>query len=79
MFLLSQKQIEKLKEWKKEQDQKVIDSQKETEFGYDNLPYYGAIEGGYTYEFTPTGLGCVIKVKNNMTNEVIDLTEYDLW
>lgn len=39
----------------------------------------GAIGGRYTYEFTPTGLGVVCKVRDSVSGAVIDLTEYDEW
>ncbi len=41
--------------------------------------HYGAIGGGYTYSFIPTGLGVIFKVKNNLTGAEIDLTDYDSW
>jgi hypothetical protein len=40
---------------------------------------YGAIGGGYTYHFTPTGLGCIVTVENCVTKAVLDLTDYDNW
>ena len=40
---------------------------------------YGAIGGAYTYEFTPTSIGVVVKVRNSVTNAVIDLTDYESW
>jgi len=79
MFSLTEKQEKKLAEWKLVQDAKVISFEKGTELEHENEAYYGTTGGGYTYEFTPTSLGCVIKVINNMTKEEIDLTEYDQW
>lgn len=38
--------------------------------------YFGAIGGGYTFSFTPTSLGDIIKVKRADGFE-IDLTDYD--
>lgn len=48
------------------------------EAGY---PYEGAIGGGITYEFTPTSLGMVEKVKYTTYSKVyeLDLTEYSDW
>ena len=43
------------------------------------LPYYGAIDGAYTYSFSPTSLGCVVKVRNTVTGDEIDLTDYSHW
>ena len=48
--------------------------------GYDKgeyYPYEGAIGGGLTFSFTPTGLGDIIKVK--YFEHQIDLTNYDVW
>jgi hypothetical protein len=41
------------------------------------MPYHGAIGGAYAYCFIPTGLGSVVKVKNTVTGDEIDLTDYD--
>lgn len=42
------------------------------------IPYSGAIGGGLTYSFTPTGLGTIIKVKHSSGAE-LDLTFYEGW
>lgn len=42
-------------------------------------PYYGAIGGGLTYEFTPTGVGTIVKVKESSTGLELDLTDYESW
>lgn len=41
--------------------------------------YTGAIGGRYTYSFTPTSLGTVVKVYDAITKETIDLSDYDTW
>jgi hypothetical protein len=41
--------------------------------------YAGAIGGGYTFEFTPTGLGVIFVVKNTIKNKKINLTDFDSW
>lgn len=79
MFSLDEKQTEKLRVWEEEQDRKVIDQQKGTEFERFGIPYYGVTGGSLTYSFTPTGLGVVVKIRNNVTKEEIDLTDYDSW
>jgi len=40
---------------------------------------YGAIGGGYTYQFTPTSLGVIVKVENCVTKASINLTDFDSW
>ncbi len=47
--------------------------------GGEPSPYYGAIGGGYEYSFVPTSLGVVINVKNVVSGDIIDLSEYDKW
>ena len=37
----------------------------------------GAIGGQFTYEFTPTTIGVIVKVRDCITHESIDLTEYE--
>lgn len=43
----------------------------------NEYPYEGAIGGGITYSFTPTGLGIIIKVESY--GQVLDLTDYGSW
>ena len=33
----------------------------------------------YTFSFTPTGLGTIVKVSDLVSKTTIDLTEYNLW
>jgi len=73
MFNLTEEQDKKLSKWIEEQDAKVAAMQEKVR------PNYGCSGGAYTYSFTPTSLGVVIKVKNAITNDEIDLTEYDQW
>lgn len=40
---------------------------------------HGAIGGVLTYEFTPTGIGTVIKITCNLCNSTKDITDYDSW
>ena len=88
MFELTQEQNTKLDTWVKEQDLKAIENQRATfknpsEFIVqcwdDGYPYTGAIGGGLTYEFTPTSLGLVTKVKYGLSEEEIDLSDYENW
>ena len=43
------------------------------------LPYYGVSDGAYEYSFVPTSIGIVIKVKNLVSGDIIDLTDYEDW
>jgi hypothetical protein len=67
--------VEKIKAWCDEQDKKVAQKQNRP----DGQAYYGAIGGAYTYMYTPTGLGLIVKIKNNLTEEILDLTDYENW
>lgn len=42
------------------------------------IPYSGAIGGGLTFEFSPTSMGTVVKVKHYSGPE-LDLTDYESW
>ena len=63
MFNLDLKESEKLEQWLK------------------TLPEgaEGAIGGRITYLFTPTNLGVVIKVRDEISKQEIDLTNYEAW
>lgn len=84
-FELDEKQVEKLNVWKKEQNKKVAVAQ--DKYGDKDLPsfrmegeaYYGACGGGYEYIFTPCSLGVGITVRNIITGEEINLTDYENW
>jgi hypothetical protein len=41
--------------------------------------YEGAIGGRYSWEFTPTGLGVVVIIKDAITKTQKDVTDYDGW
>jgi hypothetical protein len=63
-FELTPEQAKKVRKWIKKQEKKNT--------------YYGAIGGSVTYEFTPTSLGIVEKVKH-FNGKVLDLTDYESW
>lgn len=64
MFSLDKYEQEKLREW---------------QAGHNKNVYTGAIGGRYTYSFTPTSLGTIVKVHDAVTKTEIDLTEYESW
>ena len=64
MFKLTKKQAEKLNEWSNQKDLTI---------------YTGAIGGRFTYQFTPTSIGVVVRVIDNIDKTEIDLSEYDEW
>jgi len=41
--------------------------------------YTGAIGGAFTYCFTPTGLGVIVKVRDSVSGQELDVTDYDSW
>lgn len=63
----------RLTEWRQEQDAKVAKTQG------GKFPYYGASGGAYVYTYCPTGLGIVTRVRNDVTKDEIDLTDYQDW
>ncbi len=54
---------------------------KKLEEFFNNRPnpeaYTGAIGGRYTYSMTPTTLGCVYIVRDNLLKEDCDITDYN--
>jgi hypothetical protein len=75
VFALTEEQKEKLGAWADEQHKK--DAEKAKASG--RLSVYGASGGAFSYTFTPTTLGMVVKVKNNLSGDELDLTEWDMW
>ena len=69
----------------KEQNKKLVEFMRHVEKIYRNQHglsedeeiYLGSIGGGMTYSFTPTSIGCVVKVE--YLGHEIDLSDYDSW
>lgn len=88
MFQLTAEQNQKVNEWlekviypdivaKQKKDPFFSQMIIEDENGVEH-PYTGAIGGGLTYQFSPTGLGMVVKVIW-YTGEELNVTDYDIW
>jgi hypothetical protein len=45
----------------------------------EDEPYYGCSGGAYSYIYTPTSLGMIIGVRNNITKDEINLTNFKDW
>jgi len=73
-FKLSEKQWQKFKTFEKEQDQKVAKLRR-----VSGAANYGAIGGGYKFVFTPTNMGTVAGVINQVTKDELNLTDYNEW
>jgi hypothetical protein len=56
-----------------EQNEKVRD------FIDKNRKYSGAIGGQFTWNFTPTSIGMVIQITDNLSKEVLDVSNYNEW
>lgn len=69
-------ELSKLNSWKEEQFKKCQEKQN---LDSPDLLNTGAIGGLYTYSFTPTTIGIVIKITNNITGDILDLSDYDSW
>lgn len=39
---------------------------------------YG-VYGIYEYKFTPTGIGCAVEIYSVLSQETLDLSDYDKW
>lgn len=64
MFKLTKEQNKKLNKWLNENNPDA---------------YSGAIGGRITYMFTPTSLGLAVQAQDNLTKEILDLTDYEDW
>jgi len=62
-FELDKDQIKQFEKWKKKQTKK------------DSSTFTAGER--WTFMFTPTGLGLMTHVKDNITNDEIDLTDWD--
>jgi len=87
IFEIDSTQLAKINAWTAEQDKKAIARQKESMSPEDfslltsdgKFPYTGAIGGGLTYSFTMTSLGMVTKVHYALTDETLDVSDYENW
>jgi hypothetical protein len=73
MFISVDKDVEKVFKLTKSDMEKIKNFHPECK-----SIYTGAIGGGETFSFTPTGLGMIITYKCRC-GDVLDLTEYDSW
>lgn len=85
-FEITDSQKEKIDEWYEKITLKILNElRKGLGDQFDNLtkngkqPYYGAMGGGLEYIFIPTSLGTIIKVRECITKEEINLTDYGSW
>lgn len=91
LLKIDEKYYKQYKEWSKEQNKKGIEMQKELVKKDDpfyssykccwdmGFPYAGTIGGEETIEITPTSVGEVIVIKNSITREELDITDYESW
>lgn len=49
------------------------------EWSKHHAPSFDALGTQYKFSFTPTGLGTVAEVTNLLTNETLNLTDYNSW
>lgn len=84
-FHLSARQVRLLNRWLRDVHNAAAETQvREMADGtrripYRYVPYYGAIGGGLTFQFVPTGLGVACSVKEFITGRTLSLSEYDQW
>jgi len=72
-FRLTCKQRDAEEKFRTEQD-KIVAKMQNREYAY-----YGASGGGYTYSFSPCGIGTCVKVKNDITKNEVDISFYEDW
>jgi len=86
-FTITDREQQQIDKWLETLKPQIIEKQKQTfsSTGYATLtnngtePYYGPINGGITFMFIPTGIGTIKIVKEALTNEELDLTNYNLF
>lgn len=64
--------------WLKELEPEIMAIQGPNPLGEDG-PYYGAVAGGVTYSFTPTGLGDILVVREATTGKELNVTQELGW
>jgi hypothetical protein len=65
-FKLEEKEIKKAGDWMEQQTKA-------------HPADTGAIGGRFTYSFTPNSIGCVVVVRDSVTQEELDVTDYSSW
>jgi hypothetical protein len=89
-FELDDDQVKHYYAWSKQTTKLAIEKQKAGFAGLDipavyqecwdaGYPYGGAIGGAHTFSFTHTSLGTICKVKDAITDQELDLTDYGSW
>lgn len=86
-FEISSTQRERISQWHESIKDEIIRHQRATMNPVDfdintssgSHPYYGAIGGGLTYSFTPTGVGVVVVVTEHSTRKSINVSEFEKW
>lgn len=58
---------------------KEIQKMKESLMWGNAKVYYGVIEDGYIFSFQPNQLGVVVTVRNTLTGDELNLTNFDNW
>ena len=87
VFVITEDEQKRIAAWFREQDAKVVQMQKKSgEFKGNPFVsklhqrgqgYYGACGGALTFQFSPSGIGTVFTVTHALTQETLDLTDYD--
>lgn len=82
-FELTPGQVAAFEAWRVEVQKRGAAKQRSTDPDAPQLsadaPYTGAIGGAFTFSFTPTSVGDVVTVCDSITDETIDISEYDQW
>jgi hypothetical protein len=70
-FELSPDQQKEFETWQEENDQRLVTSGASL--------HAGAIGGRFTFSFTNTSLGTVVKVSDDLAKNELDLSDYESW
>lgn len=81
-FVLNVAEAAVVAEWLESLKPEILELQRKTDCRASvvpDQPYYGAIGGGVTYSFIPTGLGDIITVKEHTTGKELNISEALDW
>ena len=91
MFELTSSQVKKIEAWQKQVYARGVELQQKTISPSDSFysvykeswdmgyPYTGAIGGQFEYVFVPTSIGVTAKVRDLVTDETLNITDYENW
>lgn len=84
IFTITETEQQQIDEWLEKLRPELIEHLKKinphyADIAMDGELYVGAIGGELTYCFTPTSLGTTTIIRENISGNTLDLTDYNSW